>query len=116
MKYEATVQLKESTFNRVNKLLAIQSLSEMTDHELMAAGANTHHCEGIFEAAFEDGSRVTWDLCSGSENYFDDIVWHNGSEGNDTEDITFECSFELSDFSFGVHDNSYDVHIELVKG
>ena len=66
MKYEATVQLKKSTFNRVNKLLAIQSLSEMTDHELMAAGANTHHCEGIFEAKFEDGSRVTWDLCSGS--------------------------------------------------
>ena len=106
MKYTETIELPKELYERVNRLLALYSLEEMTDEELMAAGANTHQCEGIFEARFKDGSFLTYDLCSGSSNYYDDVVWHK-----DNWDVTLESDFELSDISFDIHGVEYEVKV-----
>ena len=41
MKHTAIVKISKSEQDRINRLLDIPSLSEMTDQELYEAGANT---------------------------------------------------------------------------
>lgn len=96
-KHVAEVQISRSEYERVNRLLGIPSLSEMSDEQLILAGANTNQCEGILYAKFDDGSVLNYDLCSGTENYFDDVVWTN-PDGN--HDVVLDCTFELDDIEF----------------
>lgn len=110
MTYTETVKIQASEFERINKLLHIFSLEEMTDEELQEAGANTHHCEGVFTAHFADGSTMNYDLCSGTENYYDDVVWTSPDGGRD---VIIDCEFELSDdIEVEIDGNLYIVKIE----
>lgn len=108
MKHTAIVKIPKSEQDRVNRLLDIPSLSEMTDHELYEAGANTDSCEGVLYVDFDDGSHLTYDLCSGQENYFDDVIW---TSADGSRDVLLECSFDLSDIEFDVDGESYEVKI-----
>lgn len=92
MIYEETVKLPKEMFDRINRLLDIEDLEEMTDAELLAAGANTDQHEGIFSVRFEDGSTMNYDLCSGQTNYYDDVVWTSPDE---KRDVVLDCSFCL---------------------
>lgn len=106
-----TADIPRSVFDRVNRLLAFDtSFEEMTDEEMRAAGVCDHYCEGIFAANFDDGSRLNFDLCSGSSNYFDDVVW---TSADGTEDVVLECGFELSDIEFEENGEVYVVNLNI---
>jgi hypothetical protein len=109
MTYEETVQIKKPTYDKVNQLLDICSFSDMTDYEFESSGVRRNTCEGIYLVKFKDGSQLNYDLCSGSENYYDEIVW-----SKDNRDAWFEPTFDLADMDFGVDDNEYVVHIEVI--
>ena len=97
MLHTIVFDISAEEYNRVNRLLAIPSLSEMSDKQLLSAGANTDQSEGILYVEFDDGSTLNYDLCSGQENYFDDVIWTNP---DNTQDVLFECTFELGDIEF----------------
>lgn len=88
-KHEVTVHITPEEFARVNRLLAIESLEDMTDSELLAQGANTHQNEGIYSAKFDNGSSINFDLCSGIHNYWDDVVWTSPDGGG--ADVVLDC-------------------------
>ena len=92
MTYTETVKISKKEFDRINRLLEIDNMEEMSDEELRAAGANTHHCEGVYSVRFEDGSSMNYDLCSGSENYYDDVVW---TSPDGKRDIVLSCAFYM---------------------
>lgn len=73
-KHEEVIYIPTKEFDRINRLLAIESLEEMTDGELIEQGANTDCCEGIFHIEFDNGASLNFDLCSGQHNYWDDVV------------------------------------------
>ena len=106
--YKECVYIEPGLLERVNRLLDIKSLEEMSDKELLDAGANTDQCEGIFSVTFDDGSSLNYDLCSGQSNYYDDVVWTSASGDHD---IVLECSFELDDIEFDVDGVGYIVTI-----
>ena len=107
-RHEAIVNIPESEFNRINRLLAIESLEEMTDDELGDIGATTDGVEGIFYVKFDDGSFLNFDLCSGQHNYWDDVVWTSADEKTD---IVLDCEYELDDIEFEVNGEWYFVKI-----
>lgn len=110
MKYYATVKIPAKEFDRINRLLEIDNMEEMTDRELQRAGANTHHCEGVFTAHFLDGSSMNYDLCSGTTNYFDDVVW---TSPDGSRDVIIDCAFDLPEnIEVEIDDNLYIVTIE----
>ena len=111
MKHIASFAISKTEFDRVNRLLSIESLSGMSDSELIMAGANTDQCEGIFSVVFDDGSSLNYDLCSGQENYFDDVVW-TSPDGN--RDVCLECTFELSDIEFSIGNDIYIVELDII--
>ena len=110
IKHEATVSISREEFDRINRLLAIQSLEEMTDEELREQGANTDVCEGLFFIEFDNGATMTIDLRSGSSNYYDDVVW---TSADGTNDVVLDCSYELDDIEVEIDGELYIVNIEV---
>lgn len=106
--YTATARIPAETFERVNRLLQIDSLEDMTDDELSKQGAGVHQCEGIYYVTFDDGSTINFDLCSGSENYWDDVTWTNSE---DTQCVFVEPEFEIGDIEVDINDNTYIVKV-----
>lgn len=108
MKHTATVKLEKSYIDRIRRLLDIPSLSDLTDDELRKMGGFTDATEGVFFVQFDDGSTLNYDLCSGQENYYDDVVW---TSPDGSRDVVLECTFELDDFEFDVDGETYEVKI-----
>lgn len=110
-KHICTVNIPRSVYDRVNRLLAYDTpFEEMTDEEMEAAGVRDNDCEGIFTAVFDDGSTLNFDLCSGSSNYFDDVVW---TSADGKTDVVLECGFELSDIEFEANGEIYAVNLDI---
>ena len=110
-KHICTVNLPRSVYDRVNRLLSFDTpFEEMTDEEMMAAGMRDNDCEGIFTAAFDDGSSLNFDLCSGDSNYYDDTVW---TSADGSTDVTLECAFELSDIEVEIEGEVYVVNLNI---
>lgn len=107
-KHIATVYISSDEFDRVNRLLSIDSLENMSDDELIMQGANTNHNEGVFSVTFDDGSSLNFDLCSGTSNYWDDVVW-TSADGN--TDLTLDCEYELDNIEVDIEGETYIVEI-----
>ena len=110
MTYTETVEMPLKEYEKINRLLSINSMEEMTDEQLLNMGANTDVCIGVFGVKFDDGSTLTYDLCSGTTNYWDDVVW-----SKDGYDTVLECTFELDDIEFEIDENTYIVKIKTIK-
>ena len=109
MIYEEQIEITKEEIDRYNFLLAT-NLEDMTEKQKDVYNAKAYDSFGLYEIDFDDGSYLTIDLASGSENYYDDIVWHSTKEIN-SRDITFDCSYELGiDDEFEVDGNIYKVH------
>lgn len=108
IKHEAIVSITKDEFDRINRLLAIESLEEMTDSELIGQGANTDVCEGIFYVEFDNGTSLSFDLCSGQHNYWDDVVWTNADS---TKDVVLDCAYELDDIEVEIENELYIVKV-----
>lgn len=106
--HKEIVSIPEDEFYRINRLLAIESLEEMTDEELLEQGANTNVCKGIFYVEFDNGASMHMDLCSGNHNYWDDVVW-TSADGN--TDVVLDCEYELDDIEIEIESELYIVKI-----
>ena len=107
-KHEVTIHIAPDEFARVNRLLGIKSLQDMTDRELIEQGANTLQNEEIYCARFDDGSSLNFDLRSGIYDYWDDVVWRSP---DGSEEIPVESDFELGDIKVEIESELYIVKI-----
>lgn len=106
--HEETITISISEFNRINRLLAIESLEDMTNSELLEQGANTNYCEGVFHVEFDNGASLNFDLCSGQHNYWDDVVW-TSQDGK--TNVVLDCEYELDDIEVEIESELYIVKI-----
>lgn len=111
-KHTACITIKKTEFERINKLLGIDSFAEMSEKRLREIGAERDSCEGILYVEFDDGSSLNFDLCSGEDNYYDDLVW-TSPDGN--HDVVMECTFDFPDvIEFEAMGEEYSVKIKTV--
>ena len=108
IKHEAIIHIPTSEVDRINRLLEISSLEDMTDSELIEHGANTHVCEGIFHVEFDNGASLNFDLCSGLHNYWDDVVW---TSADGKRDVVLDCEYELDDIEVEIDSELYVVKV-----
>lgn len=108
IKHEATVHIPREEFDRINRLLAIESLEDMTDDELLEQGVNTNTYQGILYVDFDNGAVLTWDLCSGIHNYYDNVVW---TSSDDKREVVLDCEYELGDIEVEIENEIYVVKI-----
>ena len=106
--YKETVKIFKEQKERWNYLLS-KDIDDMTAEELAE-----HHIEqvkkfdneGGFHIEFNDNSFINIDLCSGPQNYFDEINWYS-ADGKRTN--TFDCHYEIAEHpaEFTVGDDTY---------
>lgn len=112
MKHTAIVKIPKSEQDRVNRLLDIPYVSEVTDEDLKklidSYAYGVCFAENIISVKFDDGSVLNYDLCYGSDNFYDDVWWES-ADGQ--HDISLECTFDLSDIEFDVDGETYEVNI-----
>lgn len=108
-KHEARVTIKKEEFDRINRLLEIESLEDMTDEELYQQGAKTNHKEKVFFIKFDNGSTMSINLCSGLHNYYDDVVW---TSADGKRNVVLDSGFELDDIEVEIESELYIVEIK----
>lgn len=109
-RHVAVVKMFTDDFERINRLLQIDDMEFMTDEELDFIGATKNYNERVYVALFDDWSNIIFNLCSGTNNYYDDVVWFN-KEWN--RSVCFDCEFELLESNEYVIDGeTYVVQIE----
>lgn len=112
-KYEVTVSIPRWKVDRINRLLAIKSMEDITDSELVELGANTDQNEGIYSVTFDNGSTLRFELCSGQNNYWDDVVWTNPDK---SRDVTLDCEYEIGDIEVEIESELYIVKLQIEEG
>lgn len=111
MTYKATVKMRRSLFEQVNRLLEIESLSDMTEDEMRAAGAKTDVNELLYTAVFPNGVSINMYLESMTENYYliPEYKLPDGKLYTPMDEADFELS-EAEEFCY--ENDSYLVNIE----
>ena len=107
-RHTVDVRIPQHEIDRINRLLSILSFEEMTDEELEFAGVQKNSHEGVFCAEFDDGSIITFDLCSGDENYYDAVVW---TSRNMEKKYVADCEYSLEDMELEINGEYYAVNI-----
>lgn len=110
---EADVSLSGTRMTEILDLLAIDSLEDMSEEELEAAGAKQHDRRFVYEAGFPDGSTVAYELCSGSMNYWGDVVW---TAPGGTETVDCEPEYGLGDLEIEIGGTTYVVRLHRADG
>lgn len=72
MVYKYYKLVKMDDMERINKLLAIKDLSELNENT--SIGAKPHDHINLFDVTFENGNTISVEVCSGSQNYYENIV------------------------------------------
>lgn len=111
-RHETTVHIAASEFERINRLLAIECFEDMTDRQLLEQAVKTDSCEGVFHAEFDDGSSIDFDLCSGQNNYWDDVVWRSP---DGSHDVMLECAYKLDGIETEIEGELYIVKLSVDK-
>lgn len=110
---EADVTLPRTRMAEILALLRIDNLEDMSEEELDAEGAKQHDRQFVYEAGFPDGSTVAYELCSGSMNYWGDVVWTSPDR---TETVDCEPEYGLDDLELEIDDKTYVVKLRAVAG
>lgn len=108
--YEVTIDFPMDEFLNINRLLAIESLEDLDEYDLKRLGAKQDDEQGIMYIAFDDGAVLTFDICSGSHNYYDNVVI--SKDGNE---YVPECTFEFSKtIIVEAFDAIYKINLHLI--
>lgn len=108
MRYETNIKLAKNYVDRLNALLSIENMEEMTDSELSEVGANTYDCIPLYDVTFENGASLYVDVCPGDNNYYDDCVWRSP---DCSKYISLDCEYEIDDIEVCIDGDIYIVKI-----
>lgn len=108
---EADVSLTVTRIREIRDLLAIDDLETMSEEELDAAGAKQHDRQPVYEAGFQDGSTVAYELCSGAMNYWGDVVWTSPDR---TRTVDCEPEYDLDGLEVEIDGTTYVVRLNAV--
>lgn len=111
MVYEETVKVDRALIARVNRLLNLDNLEDMTDEELRKAGAQDCDNIPIFDATFDNDARMTLHVVSGFSYYYDDLglILLDGEYGP-----LLDSDYEVSEsITVNYDDDTYVVRLDV---
>ena len=108
--YKVTVNIQKPVYDRLLRILDIDDISKLSQEEVGELGVGPDQQSRVYVAKFDDGSFITYDICSGTHNYFDDVVYI----APDGRTETLECTFSLDDLEIERNGNAYLVKLNIV--
>lgn len=106
------VEITREEFNNLQRFFDIDfwdynyEKDEYTQQELIdELGARCDDTYPLFTFKFENGDKITYDLCSGGANYYDNVCleYNNGED-----ELWFDCDYSLEEtmeYTYG--ENTY---------
>lgn len=113
-----TVKMSRDKFERINALLDIEDIEELSDEKQEEIHA-LPESEIIYDVEFDDGTVITLSLEHGSTNFYTSpyITNRNGQEIDSDDDVGFsletEEEFLVPDDDEGDEETTYVVKVEL---
>lgn len=109
MTYKATVTVKKEILERVNQLLNIEDLEQITNEELLL-NPKVDDFISVASATFENGNIIDIDVCSGGTNYYDNCML---KDKDGYEIYCFDCNYSIdSEMEFCYGRDTYIINIE----
>lgn len=111
--YVSEMEISRKDFDRINKLMQVDfddidesgDLTQEMQNLIDELDARPDTMPYGFWFGFEDGTHITIDICAGSHNYYDDIVW---TSKDGARDCVFDCGFALDEEEeFEIDDDVY---------
>lgn len=85
--YSCTIKgVTDEFIERMNKYFDIESDDDSLVEETI----------GLFQFDFDDGRSITYDICCGQHNYYDNVVPFDKVENSLCERTCFDCEYELN--------------------
>lgn len=110
MIYRETITLEKDLLERVNALLDIPDLSNLSEEEKLLNPKKDDFI-GLMSVDFKNGNIIDIDVCSGTGNYYDSCVLKDA----DGYEITcFDCSYSIdNEMEFVYGNDTYIVTIDV---
>ena len=108
--YKVTVDIQKSVYDKLLSAFGIDDISKLSQEEIEKLGAWPYQQSRVYVARFDDGSFITYDICSGTSNYFDDVSYI----APDGRTETLECTFDIDDIEIERNGNTYIVELNIV--
>lgn len=105
--YTVKVPISKNEIHRIKRCLNEESLEEMSDEELEKWKYKKDSIELIYNVEFPDGCSLRWELCSGTHNYYDNVVF-SFNDGTWTE---FDCDYDIDDIEVETYHTTYIVKL-----
>lgn len=109
MYHVAEIELGRDEVSEIQRLLSIRNMEEMTDEELEENNCAKDTCKYIFGVEFDDGAKLDWKLCSGTNNYFDDVLFQGANSGW----TDLDCTYELDNIEVDTGSDIYQVKLVI---
>ena len=109
--HEREVKIHKEEVSDIRRLLSIENLEEMSDEALKRLGCKKDFRRLIFGVEFDDRSSLDWWLCSGTHNYYDDVVFRQPFS-DFYENL--DCAYEFEDIEIDTGEDVYIVKLVIV--
>lgn len=106
MVYTEDFKIAKDELSRLQALLDIDDLTEVDEEKLDQLQGKQDDFIPLLSTTFKDGSVLTLDICSGSQNYYDNLVIQTAG-GEYAPDCTFEVGGRTE---VEVGDNTYVIN------
>lgn len=113
MEYKVVVTMAQAEFDRVNGLLDIECLDDMTDEEHTILCPFKFDNNHLFSYEFNNGNFISASVNSGGSNYYDNYVLF---DKDGYELMVLDCSYEVEKYlEFEYEGDKYIIEIEFEK-
>ena len=110
MTYMETIVYKKDVLERVNALLNIEDLGDLSEEEKLL-NPKIDDFISLMSIDFENGNIIDIDVCSGTGNYYDNCVLKD-KDGHET--TCFDCNYSINnEMEFCYGNDTYIVTIEI---
>lgn len=108
--YKETITLRKELLDRVNSLLSIEDLNNLTEEEKLLQ-PETDEIINIASVLFSNGNTIDIQVCGGMFNYYDNSVLR---DKDGYEIACFDCSYCIDkEIEFECENDTYIVCIEV---
>lgn len=100
------VEISKKEVDEINRLLSYEDLESMSDEKKKRLGCKQDYSKYIFGIEFDDGTTLDWWLCSGTNNYYDNVVF---TKPFTNTCVNLDCVCKLDDIEIEAGTDVYRV-------
>lgn len=109
--HKREVKIHRDEASDIRRLLSLENLEGLSDSQMQRLGCKRDFRRLVFSVDFDDRSSLDWWLCSGTINYYDDVVFRRPF-ADYCESL--DCTYKFDDMEIDTGEDVYIVKLVIV--